>query len=384
MTASFFPAIRINAHKGNPTLTKAQKQFNTLVKKIESLKAQLEEWQDKVPRQNESLRREYELQFKAYNTLRVELVQFLDRAYSEKRLSKNERKKLRHLIPTLTVELMNGQPSDVIKEIHDKYSDVSYDEQDDVADEAVRSMMEDVFGFEIGDDIDINDPEQVRAFIEQQARDKRARLEESLNPADERQSKRKKSARQDNPEQSNQSEAVQVQKSLQEIFRKLVGALHPDRAPNETERERRTELMQRVNVAYEKKDLLQLLELQAQIEQVGYPTISAQTDERLKHYNKLLKEQCAVLMQALDETQLPFRFQLGLSPYTRLSAKQFIAHMQHDIQSLQQSISALRGDLHLIQDTVHLKAWLRDYEISKEPEFDDFMDEFSMSPFAAR
>jgi hypothetical protein len=47
----------------------------------------------------------------------------------------------------------------------------------------------------------------------------------------------------------------------------LVAALHPDREPDEQERKRKTELMQRVNTSYGKKYLLLLLELQLEIEQ---------------------------------------------------------------------------------------------------------------------
>ncbi len=47
-----------------------------------------------------------------------------------------------------------------------------------------------------------------------------------------------------------------------------MAVLHPDREPDEAERVRKTELMQRVNEAYSKKDLLQLVALQLEIEQI--------------------------------------------------------------------------------------------------------------------
>ena len=134
-------------------------------------------------------------------------------------------------------------------------------------------------------------------MLEQQAQAERERQQ----PNDVRRAKGKKSARQITQEQHKKSDAALVQKSLQEVFRRLVAALHPDRAPDDAERARRTELMQRVNVAYEKKDLLQLLKLQIQIDQVG---VCAQSDERLKHFNTLLQEQTEVLTQALAEAEI--------------------------------------------------------------------------------
>jgi hypothetical protein len=387
MTLPLFPTeltVLIEPTVAKLTLTKTQKQFNSLVKKIEALKAQLAEWQDVVPRHSERIHREYQPLRDAFNALRVELVNLLDRARTEKRLTKNEIKKLKHLIPLITAELMTEQPSDAVKALHDKYSDIGYDEQNDEADDALKSMMGEVFGLDVDDDVDINDPEQLRVILERRVQEDRDSLQHQQHESDARRNRSKKSARQLDREQQKKSDAALVQKSLQEVFRKLVAALHPDRAPDDAERERRTELMQRVNVAYEKKDLLLLLELQVQIEQVGKTVISAQSDERLKHFNQLLKEQCDTLSQALAEAQLPFRYQLGLPPFAPLSVKVLVAHMEQDVRSIKASVVSLKADLRLFQDPARLKAWLRDFEISKEPEFDDVMDVFSMSPFGAK
>ena len=369
--------VLIEPKVSKAALTKAQKQFNTLVKKIEKLKAQLVEWHEMVPRQSERFDREYQPLRASFNLLRIELVTLLDRARTEKRLTKNESKKLRHLIPSITAELMTEQPSDAIKALHDKYSDVCYDEQNEEVDDAVKSMMGEVFGLDVGDDVDISDPEQLRAVLEQQAQAERERQQ----PNDVRRAKGKKSARQITQEQHKKSDAALVQKSLQEVFRRLVAALHPDRAPDDAERARRTELMQRVNVAYEKKDLLQLLKLQIQIDQVG---VCAQSDERLKHFNTLLQEQTEVLTQALAEAQLPYRLELGLPPFATLSVKVVVAQMEQDIRSMKSAVTSLQDDLLLFQDTAQLKIWLRDFQIQKEPEFDDLMEEFMMSQFGAR
>ena len=46
----------------------------------------------------------------------------------------------------------------------------------------------------------------------------------------------------------------------------MASALHPDRVPEGPEREARTRLMQQANQAYEAKDLLKLLDLQARLD----------------------------------------------------------------------------------------------------------------------
>jgi hypothetical protein len=95
---------------------------------------------------------------------------------------------------------------------------------------------------------------------------------------------------------------TEVKQSLRELMRKLVSALHPDREPDAKERERKTEIMKRVNEAYERNDLLTLLSLQLEIEPVGVgcfakakqnqvDDIAKFSDERVKQYIRVLEDQ---------------------------------------------------------------------------------------------
>lgn len=87
---------------------------------------------------------------------------------------------------------------------------------------------------------------------------------------------------------------------MREVYRKLASALHPGREPDERQREAKTALMQRVNQAYEANDLLVLLELQLQIEQIDASQIANASEQRLKHYNKVLSDQLTELKLELD------------------------------------------------------------------------------------
>jgi hypothetical protein len=83
--------------------------------------------------------------------------------------------------------------------------------------------------------------------------------------------------------------------SLRELMRKLVSALHPDREPDEAERVRKTELMKRVNDAFERNDLLGLLGLQLEIEQIDSADIAKISDARIQQYNLVLEDQLKTL-----------------------------------------------------------------------------------------
>ncbi|MFT4510396.1 hypothetical protein [Caballeronia sp. 15711] len=71
--------------------------------------------------------------------------------------------------------------------------------------------------------------------------------------------------------------------------------MHPDREINPQERERKTALMQMANQAYRKNSLLQSMELQLALEQIDQSVINNIGEDRLKHYNKILKEQVGEL-----------------------------------------------------------------------------------------
>ena len=159
------------------------------------------------------------------------------------------------------------------------------------------------------------------------------------------------------------------------MYRKLAAALHPDREPEAQERERKTELMQRANVAYNKRDLLQLLELQLEIEQIDPSHINAISDNHLQHYIKILKEQCRDLEQAIVESLFAFGPEVAYSNFSRLSPKKVISQMEEELEELRGSLEAIQSDLPLFQDFTFLKDMLRDYRItSVEPNFDEILD----------
>ncbi|WP_262471530.1 J domain-containing protein, partial [Clostridioides difficile] len=81
-----------------------------------------------------------------------------------------------------------------------------------------------------------------------------------------------------------QEEQAQISLSIREVYRKLASALHPDRETDPQERDRKTRLMQRVNEAYDKNNLLQLLELQLELDHIDQRSINHISEARLTHY----------------------------------------------------------------------------------------------------
>jgi hypothetical protein len=90
--------------------------------------------------------------------------------------------------------------------------------------------------------------------------------------------------------------------------------LHPDRETDPQERERKNALMQRVNQAYSKNSLLQLLELQLELEHIDQSAINNLSEDRLKHYNKILKEQVKELDRSFSVSNAIFAKAMGYRP----------------------------------------------------------------------
>jgi hypothetical protein len=231
-------------------------------------------------------------------------------------------------------------------------------------------MMEGMFGMDFGD-ADVSSMEKMKAFVEEKRESMRSEREEHQREAEARRAKRKKTAKQQAKEEQMQAEEANLKKSIQEIYRKLATTLHPDRETDPAERERKTALMQKVNVAYGNKDLLQLLELQLQVEQIDQAHVNNIAEDRLKHYNKILKDQLQQLQQEVLGIEMTWRMQLNLPPFATVSPKGLVDHLQNNIRQLQREIAKVKSDLHTFQDIELLKGWLKSYKIPKMHEMDD-------------
>ena len=76
--------------------------------------------------------------------------------------------------------------------------------------------------------------------------------------------------------------------------------------------------MQRANQAYDKRNLLQLLELQLELEHIDAAALAGLSEERLKHFNQILKDQLAELDMEIMQTEARFCYQFGLTSYIKL------------------------------------------------------------------
>lgn len=370
--------IHIKAAPAQASLSPAQKKFNSLIKKIDAQKQLLAEWQEMFERcQRDAVEKLAPLK-QSMKEQQTAMVQLLDRQFTSNKFTQIQQEKLTHIIVELCEELLCSDDNAELKTMYNKYTQSNYDteaeEEQDVATEFMKSMFEKEFGIVLDDDdIDLQNPqataERLTAKVKQ--------LEAEAEAAAAARPQRKKSAKQLAKEAREVEEAANVSKSIQAVYRQLTAALHPDREQDPVERERKTELMQQVTVAYSNKDLLKLLELQLAVEQIDQSKLSSLSAERLKHYNKILSDQLAELQDEVMLKEEQIRMMLQLSPFEPLSPNRLVTLLKHDIQAMQAALKGIQNDLQVFQDVKNLKAWLKNFRLPQpESGFDPFFDEF--------
>ena len=353
--------VRIEEAHRQARLSPAQKKFNATIKKIDKQKQLLAVWQETIPRYQQLLAEKLTPLRHTYANHQVDMVRLLDEHHGNKRLTRTQKKKIGYLICELCAELINAHEREDLKPVYNKYSEFDFDTEDQeasaLAGDFIKSMLEYELGIELDDeDIDVSSPEKMAAFVQE-------KLETQQREADKRRSRRKKTAKQLEKEARQQAEEAKLGKSIQAVYRQLVTALHPDREQDPVERGRKTELMQQVTVAYGRKDLLQLLELQLAVEQIDQSSLNTITADRLKYYNKVLQSQLEQLMLEVAEIEFMFKQQAGLAPYDSLSPRRLLSTINEDIERLQDEIARIQDDLVAFQDVKHLRAWLKEYRI---------------------
>lgn len=359
MTQTQLKTINIAGSHAKPQLSKGQKSFNTLIKQISQGRTRLAAWEAVDAPYKQKYAAEFTPLCKEAETLQVKIVHALDKACTQTGLSKAERRDIASAITDMAEALLLTRDDATLKAIFNKYSEIDYDAAEAAGQAGRKATLEDIFGVELDDDIDLSSPEDVLNHAQAKMRERQAQESAKWQAREERQARRQKSAKQLAKEAREHEDAQQLRLSMREIYRKLASALHPDREPDPHERERKTALMQRVNQAYDKNNLLQLLELQLEIEQIDQAAINNVSEDRLMHYNKILREQLTELQHEISRVESGYAALTLSDPFVTISPKTVMKHLAIEIANFQQVIRDLKTDLLAFEDIRKLKAWLK-------------------------
>jgi len=352
-------SVSITKKQHGTVLSKGQKTFNLLVKKIGQRRARLAAWDTVTPLFQKQYHDELLPLLEAGLDLQVEMVHRLDRVCDQKGLTKPERRKISSFITDVAGELIAQRDDTELKDIYNKHSASDYDSEEAAELEGLKSMLKSVLNIDLGDDVDMCSPEDIMRAAQAQMAARQEQQAATHQAIEERQVQRKKSAKQIAAQAREEAEKAQLSQSIREVYRKLASALHPDREPDPQERVRKTALMQRANQAYDRNDILQLLELQLELEHIDQSTINTISEDRLKHYTKILKEQIGELDQEILYVESSFKYRYEIAPFIEIHPDTILGNIADDIAGLQEELREFESDLRAFEDVAQVKDWLK-------------------------
>ncbi len=368
-------AIQIAPTDVSRALTPEQKRFNALINKIEVARATLLAWQDGGAQYGQSYAQAVlPLEDELWEARR-QWVFTLDALCEQPgRLTQIERTTASDLVRDRAGALLSSDSSDAeLKAVFAKHSVTDFDTEHKEFLRALKGMSEFATGLDLGDDQNITSEDDLLQRLHQGMR-ARIAAEEEIRETDA--PRRRQSAAQ----KKREAEAQLATQSVREIFRKLASALHPDRETDLAQREIKNALMQEVNQAYARNDLLTLLELQLRIEQVDAGHMAKADSKQVKHYNKVLREQLTELEAQIDAAEMQFRMQFNLEPGWGLNPRKLGGVLESEIKEVRTELTHVRQQIDLFGDVLRTKRWLKKQrkELQMQRAFDelDFADDF--------
>ena len=361
----------IITQKSEKDLSKLQKQFNTNVKKINELKQRLKDDGEQLRKiitrvQSDIIPTEH----KHFEKI-IELVFVFDKHHDDPFFKKKEKAKIADFIVNKSHELIEITGNEELKVLYEKYTNESFDEMDAEAENAtaemMKNMMSSMFGVDFEEDADVSDPQKMQEYMERKMEEKQAEAKKS---------KKKKTDKQIEKEEKMKEEANNISKAARSIYTDLVKAFHPDRERDETERDRKTEIMKKVTQAYEDDDLFELLRLKIELQGADIESLTM-ADEQLKYYNKILKEQVRELEESLWQLRMQGSGPMGgedlLSRFGG-DEKTMKTRITRQVNKLKNNIKMVEQDIIALGVKENMRRFLKDYQIQED--FDDDLMNF--------
>ncbi len=347
--------------------------FNRLIKNIEDKRASLKKWQDALGVFERTRQEDYLPLLQRYRQTRADLVRRLDQVHADKSFTKKDRDTLRHIIRDISEALLHdtGGKDLAMKEIYNRHSDTDYDTAIAAMQLNLKRTIEQDLKIDLGEDVDFSSRASFEAHVDRAMAARLEALDREAGVPPDTEHRDREAARAAHKAARHAEKAQDVSHSIREVYRKLASALHPDKETDPTERGRKTDLMKRVNVAYDRRDLLALLTLQLEIEQIDQNTIDNIPLTRLHHYNEVLREQSLELGAEIDDLQNTFKAKHDIAPFAKITPHGLVPILRRDIKAIRDAIKMFAADIVAFRDVANVKAWLKAYRAATLPDDDD-------------
>ena len=153
---------------GSAPLSKPQKEFNRLTKRIATLEKDVSVFRAAVDRLRQRVQTEYRPLQNEHNRVRAGLVRQLDQAFDTYKLTKGERSKIAEIIGNQCFDLLDkGHPD--LKPIIDRHAPPPSEEEaadiDQAISEAMKGFYSQQFGIEFDPEADVSTQEKFQTYV---------------------------------------------------------------------------------------------------------------------------------------------------------------------------------------------------------------------------
>lgn len=367
----------VAGQKPGQTLSKEQKRFNSLVKKIKTLRAQIEKTQEldqELRRLGDERVKPAEMEAMAADR---DWIMALHNSPFRPKLSKKLADKLDQILLAEIEHLLSThfyRDDAELQELYARYeaSGRSYAEIQEETEQDMKSMaaqmMNDMFGMDV-EAGDLDDPDSMREKINA----KQAEFEAAERARAEKRAQKVKTDSQIAAEEKRLAAESAVKKTAKQIYVDLVRHFHPDKEQDEQLRAEKTEVMKQITAAYEADDHLRLLELQMTLLSGRDNVFADFNDSQLKYFNKTLQQQAAELEQELYLVSPEANGNIYAMLYAP-ERRWMLANIEQHVRQQKKLLQDIRHNTKVIQQEKVFKEFIKEYELEDEDDF--FMDEF--------
>jgi hypothetical protein len=292
-------------------LGKEQIRFNKLIQEIRSLIEEINVLQETLPKAHAEFSAIMMPIQKEFAAFEIEIIKAADLFYRESKLGKRQKETVEGYILFKIKDFLVEPPED-IKEIFNRYSDLSYEEDRESQKEFINTQFSTVFKemFDVEVDLDL---EPNLSEAENKARFHQKMKDLGIDPSSgfsnfddfgpggkKGRTKEGRTKKEEANQQKRLKEEELRKKSFKTIYTDLMKAFHPDTETDPDLKLEKEEISKKITLAYGSQDYFTLLRLEAEYLAGNEERIQTLPKNQLGIYLKMLSEQKAILKQQKD------------------------------------------------------------------------------------
>ena len=330
--------IAVNAEK---PLSKNQQLFNKLTQRIETLEKNIAQEEERLNQLlNIHSKEIIPLQKKIGNT-RIQLAMALEKAAEVNKFSKKQSEQIRETIQGLCEDAFADiEPSPEQEAFYDKWSDVPHHEELEQIKNETKEMFTGFMSEMFGMDVDMSDFEDNSEGFDRFQQ----KVIEQFDKGQEYQFQQnhKKTKKQQALEEEKKKADDIKNKSIRSVYLALAKVLHPDTELDIHLKSEKEEILKKVTVAYDQKDLVTLLKLEMEWVHKTSEHLEKLSDEKLMVYISALKQQAA----ELEREKLNLRYHprySNISHYNSSARNSSLNQIRHNMRELENESKELNN-----------------------------------------